>query len=101
MHLFLGELIWYMVEYLVFFLSCFYILPLFLCRMCLQYAAPSSMSDMFNIFSTLTFCFISIACGISGVWPVDTVIFVSLVSLVEDSCNHCMVPNVNLVDSLY
>ena len=89
-----------MVEYLVFFLSCFCILPLFLFRMCLQYAAPSSMTDMLHIFGTLTFCFISIACAISGVWPVDTVIFVSLVSLVVDSCNHCMVPNVNLVDSM-
>jgi hypothetical protein len=55
---------------------------------------------MFHSFSTLTFCFISVACAISGVWPVDTVIFVSLVSLVVDGCNHCMVPNVNLVDSM-
>jgi len=62
-----------MVEYLVFFLSCFYILTLFLFRMCLQYAAPLSMTDMFHIFSTRTFCFISIACAISGVWPVDSV----------------------------
>jgi len=39
----------------------------------MQHAAPLSMTEMFHIFSILTFCFISIACAISGVWPVDTV----------------------------